>query len=269
MDSLANINMGQMNNVMWFIDTMSIVRTLNLRYINHIEINNINNIVGALIRCSNDVDEEMPSSYNGDYAVGMWQDEMTNMKKFKKLYCDWSMVEIKHGAALESIIEDFVDRYEGIYSHIEIDEEANELVNQEVCYKEIKVALSENGIRLYKEQSVDGEYKRGYYSDDTFYRIKIKDEVIKKYYNHFKYNEDAIKILKYYIQKSVYTLSSHGLILGLNLYDGVDYVDVLVSSNYQASRSNIYETYYHKEDSKSIVSSYMLKEIVKLKVKEI
>lgn len=41
-----------------------------------------------------------------------------------------------------------------------------------------------------------------------------------------------MKFLKYYIQKLVYVMSPYGLIIGVNMYDGIDYIDVLISSGY-------------------------------------
>lgn len=262
MVNFASIDYMQLRERQWFVNVMIASKKVRAHVLNMDKIDEkiISNVKWLLNLCGSQVYDTMAEVIDDEFLY-LNISEVEIKSKLPKLYQNWDIVRIKDGRAIFNIVEEFFDRYGMIYSHVKQDEYGCLYEEPEECYN-ILTYMYEQGILLYREQDIYGEEIEKYRSSEVFYRIKIKDDMLRYLYNMSINNEKLMNLLKYYIQLLVYVVSPCGIILGVNMYDGIDHIDVIISSAYNTSESEV-EDNYNLKYATNIVQSYALKELIK------
>lgn len=255
----------QLKELEWFVNVMKLSKSMREYVLQSNEIDGYDAVLieEVLSYCKNHVERVM-YHINDNIFTGLDVNEEGIKSKLSKLYRDWDIISINNGRALYHIIEEFYDRYNGIYSHVKKDDQGVMYDVVEEHYA-LEVFLYEQGIGVYREQDIYGNELSEYSCNENFYRLRIKDADLYELYKLGKNNDEIMKFLKYYIQKLVYVMSPYGLIIGVNMYDGIDYIDVLISSGYYNFFHNNEVSYlnnYNIEHAVEVVQSYVLKELI-------
>lgn len=271
MVDFASITNEQIKELYWFVTVMKVSKSVILdliesNKINRLDKRSLNNILDT---CDWHMREEI-DVINHIGFVGLNCSEKEIKSKLSKLYLDWEIIRVENGPALYSVINDFSERYKKVYDHIQRSSKG-ELYELYEEYYSVEHYLYDKGINIYQEQDVFGNNLEELSCNENFYRVKIKDSVVKSWYELSTGDEEDMKVFKYCIQKLIYALSPHGLIIGMNIYDGMDYIDVLLSSRYYNSYeigTTMFEDYSNIDYAIEIVQAYALKVLISKMIEE-
>lgn len=259
---MSYLNFEQVNNMTWFLQSLGLVRKVSLMLLEDgkFSVKSEKDLVEALVMSDKYVEDNMDKSYGDSRHIGLVGSERRNIKMLKKICKDWDIDVVDDGPALSSVLNDFYDRYGEPYSHLNIDKKNNRIYDMEQYYGSLGYMLLDHNITIYYDEDgdIDDMGECDAYCDDRFYRIKIRDKELYNYYSNRK-DESSKNTLVYFIQRVIYTVASYGIIIGMNLYNDIDYIDVLISV---CSYLDTDKPYY-LEDAKNMANIYILKNYIK------
>lgn len=252
----VDFNLGMIDEWRYVIEIMYSVKKVEKNIPKERNIMKLKELLQLYDYCKACCEEVFGMEYSSDIASNFIGSYSVLKKRFSKLYKDTDIISINDGLPLYSIINKFEYLYEKPYRYVYLKG------NNSFCYKEeftsVKSLLLDIGIDLYREVDVYGNLLNEYSCEEQFKRFRIKDKSLLKMYYKLKQDE-IIYLLKMYVQLHLSVLNYDAYIIGMNLYEGTEYIDVLtVSGGRYITRYKI----NHIEYATKIVFLYVVKNLI-------